>query len=167
MTSLREQYPLESTKPLKKTIESSMGYLFLAIFLSVFMGVINGSLTGYVKFHYIVISIFLIMIIALTLKYIYEIFYMKFYIYDANKDILAIKKGVFSRNEINLPFKRLQDVYVDQDILDRILGLYDLHVSSATMLSGYLSHIDGLNKENSEALKNLILKRIHSKDGKK
>jgi membrane protein YdbS with pleckstrin-like domain len=55
----------------------------------------------------------------------------------------------------------LQDVYVDQDILDRIFSLYDVHVSSATIISGNLSHIDGLNKENAQAIKNLILSGIH------
>ena len=75
---------------------------------------------------------------------------------------LIIKKGIFSRNEITLPINRLQDVYVDQDILDRIFGLYDVHVSSATVISGNLSHIDGLNKENSDAVKNLILSGIHN-----
>lgn len=87
---------------------------------------------------------------------------MKYYFYELTGKNLTIKKGVFSRNEITLPINRLQDVYVDQDILDRIFGLYDVHVSSATIISGNLSHIDGLNKENSEAIKKLILSGIHN-----
>ncbi len=86
---------------------------------------------------------------------------MKYYFYDATPQTLSIKKGVFSRNEIILPFKRLQDVYVDQDILDRIFGLYDVHVSSATATSATLSHIDGLNKENAEKVKTILLSKIH------
>lgn len=74
---------------------------------------------------------------------------------------LVIAKGVFSRNEVTLPMNRIQDVYVDQDILDRIFGLYDVHVSSATAASGFLSHIDGVNKANSEALKELLLDAVH------
>jgi len=89
---------------------------------------------------------------------------MKYYFYDLVGKNLIIKKGVFSRNEITLPINRLQDVYVDQDILDRILGLYDVHVSSATIISGNLSHIDGLNKENAQVIKNLILSGIHKEN---
>ena len=63
-----------------------------------------------------------------------------------------------------MPINRLQDVYVDQDILDRIFGLYDVHVSSATIISGNLSHIDGLSKKNSESVKNLILSEIHKEN---
>jgi putative membrane protein len=100
-------------------------------------------------------------ILWFILKYIYEVFYMKYYFYDATPQTISIRKGVFSRNEITLPFKRLQDVYVDQDILDRIFGLYDVHISSATITSAALSHIDGLNKENAEKVKQLLLKKIH------
>lgn len=86
---------------------------------------------------------------------------MKHYFYDVNGKTLIIKKGVFSKNEISLPFNRLQDVYVDQDILDRMFGLYDVHVSSATFVSGWLSHIDGLNKKNSEIIKEMLLEDIN------
>lgn len=86
---------------------------------------------------------------------------MKYYFYNADNQTISIKKGVFSKNEITLPFKRLQDVYVDQDILDRIFSLYDVHVSSATATSATLSHIDGLNKENAEKVKTILLKKIN------
>ena len=89
---------------------------------------------------------------------------MKYYSYDLVGKKLIIKKGVFSRNEITLPINRLQDVYVDQDILDRIFRLYDVHVSSATFISGILSHIDGLNKENSDVVKSLILSGVNKEN---
>ena len=139
MVTLREKYPLESRKPLKKTIAGIRKFIFIIIFIGIFL-------------------------LFIILKYIYEVFYMKYYFYDLVGKNLIIKKGVFSRNEITLPINRLQDVYVDQDILDRILGLYDVHVSSATIISGNLSHIDGLNKENAQVIKNLILSGIHKEN---
>jgi uncharacterized membrane protein YdbT with pleckstrin-like domain len=87
---------------------------------------------------------------------------MKSYFYDLVDGNLIIRKGVFSKNEITLPVSRIQDVYVDQDVFDRIFGLYDVHVSSATVISANLSHIDGVNKENAQALKSLIISKIHS-----
>ncbi len=167
MTTLREKYPLESIKPLKKTIAGFFGYLFalflpgILLFLSLTGGrgdIPNFSLTT-------VIFVFTgIAFLVIILKYMYEIYYLKYYFYDLVGNNLIIKKGVFSRNEITLPINRLQDVYVDQDILDRIFGLYDVHVSSATAISGYLSHIDGLNKENAQTIKELILSGIHKEN---
>jgi membrane protein YdbS with pleckstrin-like domain len=165
MASLREKYPLESIKPLKKTIESIWGTLFIIVFFGIFYSTFaRAGIEQFLPIPSISTTIFIligIFIVYIILKYIYEIFYMKYYLYDLAKEHLIIKKGVFSRNEITLPINRLQDVYVDQDILDRIFGLYDVHVSSATIISGNLSHIDGLNKENAQAIKKLILSGIH------
>ncbi len=154
MVSLREKYPLDAKKPLKKTIVKSFWYviaiLFLLFIFSFDLGLPKISSYGLGAILLVVVPI-----------YVYEIFYMKFYFYDLVGKSLVIRKGVFSRSEITLPINRLQDVYVDQDILDRIFGLYDVHVSSATSISGRLSHIDGLNKQNAEPIKKLILYNIH------
>ena len=134
--------------------------MFIGIYIFAFLA--KGS-SNFERFNFRMILYIFIGIAALfaVLKYIYEVFYMKYYFYDLAGKNIIIKKGVFSRNEITLQVNRLQDVYVDQDILDRIFGLYDVHVSSATIISGNLSHIDGLSKESSESVKNLILSSIH------
>lgn len=178
MVTLQEKYPLESRKPLKKTIAGILPLLSIPIFLgfcfSFFIARrtnIEGDILSSKNIFQIlnfgtIISIFIgIFILCIILKYIYEVFYLKYYFYDLVGKNLIIKKGVFSRNEITLPINRLQDVYVDQDILDRIFGLYDVHVSSATIISGNLSHIDGLNKENAQVIKKLILSGIHKENG--
>lgn len=168
MVSLREKYPLESTKPLKKTIARSFALIILLGFFFLFFVLPFAFSASAFKKSFMIVPIILIgglflIILIIVLIYVYEVYYMKYYFYDATNALLLIRKGVFSRNEISIPFNRLQDVYVDQDILDRIFGLYDVHVSSATITSGFLSHIDGVNKENSEKLKELILNAIHSK----
>lgn len=159
MASLSEKYPLEHIKPLKKTLSSfhililfSLGFIISFTVEEIDFVWISGN---------IVISFFCVVFLLFAIKYIYEIYYLKYYFYDLVGKNLIIRKGVFSRNEITLPINRLQDVYVDQDVLDRIFGLYDVHVSSATVISGNLSHIDGLNKKNSESIKKLILSGIH------
>jgi membrane protein YdbS with pleckstrin-like domain len=162
MVTLREAYPLENIKPLKKTISSSWIFTLIIVWLSspvlVRLFIFPEVVSYWIMTFYIgIIFIFVIV------KYVYEVFYMKSYFYDLVDDYLIIRKGVFSKNEITLPVNRIQDVYVDQDIFDRIFGLYDVHVSSATIISAHLSHIDGVNKENAQALKNLIISKIHSK----
>ena len=171
MASLRERYPLESRKPLKKTF-SEIGASLITIItfaIGVFIVLIQGrsAASTLQKFNFwpIFLIFVALIILALILKYVYEVFYMKYYFYDLVGKNLVIKKGVFSRSEITLPVNRLQDVYVDQDILDRILQLYDVHVSSATMISGNLAHMDGLSKENAQSIKNLILSGIQKENG--
>jgi len=52
---------------------------------------------------------------------------------------------------------------VDRDLLDVVFGLYDVHVSTPTFLSGLAAHIDGVNAENAEKLKNIILHMVKAK----
>ena len=162
--TLRESYPLDGKKPLKKTI-AYVWFLFLLFFVLVIpIGImlpVNLTQVSFFFSRVFVIGFPAFFLLFLSfLAYFYELFYMKYYFYDIIGNNLIIKKGVFSRNEITVAFNRLQDVYTHQDVLDRFFGLYDLYVSSATFTSGELSHIDGLNKENSEIIKGLILERI-------
>jgi membrane protein YdbS with pleckstrin-like domain len=162
MATWRELYPLEKIKPLKKSIGQMFIYAIVLVFIYIFsMFWLSSTKSNKGIFGLISAFVFvLILVIVCILTYVYQVFYMKYYFYDMQGKNLVIAKGVFSRNEITLPINRIQDVYVDQDILDRIFGLYDVHVSSATMASGFLSHIDGVNKENSEKLKELLLQAI-------
>ncbi len=164
MTSWREQYPLEAIKPLKKTIQRLFFYAIILVFIYIFaMFRLQSSGSGTAGLFSFISPVWFIIVFVIIaiLVYIYQVFYMKYYFYNMQGKTLVIAKGVFSRNEVTLPMNRIQDVYVDQDILDRIFGLYDVHVSSATAASGFLSHIDGVNKANSEALKELLLDAVH------
>ena len=157
MVSLRQKYPLENRKIIKKTISRFLSSLFIVVFLGFFI-----SFSGFYTSSIIQVILFLLPLIFI-LFYLYEYYYFKTYFYDLQGKNIVIRKGVFSISEITLPINRLQDVYIDQDLLDRLFGLYDVHVSSATAISTFLSHIDGVNQKNSEILKKLILKGIHKR----
>jgi len=163
MATLQEKYPLENSKPLKKTLERIGGFVPILLFfvLPLIIFIPSQDFNLFLSKTMAVIIVLALFVLYSICIYIYEVFYMKHYFYDVNGKTLIIKKGVFSKNEISLPFNRLQDVYVDQDILDRMFGLYDVHVSSATFVSGWLSHIDGLNKKNSEIIKEMLLEDIN------
>ena len=159
MVGWREQYPLEASKPMKKAIGKTFGFFIFLLFCAIFGSfLISGdfSVLGFALFILIAV-----LVVIFVIFYIYEVAYMNRYFYDLNGKNLAIKKGVFSVSEITLPLNRLQDVYVDQDILDRLFGLYDVHVSSATVTSEFLSHIDGVSKESAEKIKKILLAKIN------
>ncbi len=96
------------------------------------------------------------------LKAMYVRAYIRTYFYDADDTFITIRKGVFSPTEIHVQYQKIQDVYVDQDILDRMLGLYDVHLASATATSGIEAHIDGVERVHADGLKNFLLSKIQS-----
>jgi len=143
--TLRETYPLDSKKVIKKTISNCIGFGVIAIFLAISLGAFLGPLC---------IVLPLAMIAAV---YLWQKEYYKVYFYDLTDTGLEIKKGVFFPNSITIPIEKVSDVYMDQDLLDRVFGLYDLHFSSASMSSGTLAHIDGLDKPTMEGLRNHLM----------
>ncbi len=66
------------------------------------------------------------------------------------------------RRELTVPYQRIQDVYVDQDVLDVIFHLYDVHISTATDMSSVEAHIDGLSSTNARIIRDKILERVAS-----
>ena len=147
-------------------------------FIASFIGLVTGSITnnmanvaaantihsGVTGFIYVFIvgiilsCILFLVIIILRVWYIKA--YIKRYYYSADQNFLTIKKGVFAPREIHVQYQKIQDVYVDQDILDRIMGLYDVHIASATVSSGMEAHIDGVSQQVAEGLKDYLLNSI-------
>ncbi len=100
---------------------------------------------------------------VLLLYGVYVRAYIRRYFYNADEQFVTIKKGVFAPREIHVQYQKIQDVYVDQDLLDRLLGLYDVHLASATAASSMEAHIDGVEVAVAEGLKNLLLNKIVGK----
>lgn len=74
---------------------------------------------------------------------------------------LVIRKGIVVKKEITLPFSKITDVYVEQDVGDFLLGLYDVYISTPTAESGKFAHIDGVNKKGSVKLRQMILDSVN------
>ena len=110
---------------------------------------------GYSNHHFIDYFLFLV--------YKYQVWYFQVYFYDLTDDFIIIRKRVFTPREITIPYERVQDVYIDQDLLDRIMGLYDVHLSSATVSSGIEAHIDGVEKPAADGLRKIILEKVSEK----
>ncbi|MFH0755356.1 MAG: PH domain-containing protein [bacterium] len=111
----------------------------------------------------ILIISFAWLFISSFLAYFYQRWYFATYFYDLTDDFIQIKKGPITPQEITIPYERLQDVSVDQDLLDRLFGLYDVHVSSATISSEMDAHIDGVEKQSAEGLRAIFLETILKK----
>jgi uncharacterized membrane protein YdbT with pleckstrin-like domain len=175
-----ERYPLNSKKIWKKMVAGMIGLLifFLVLFIPV-GGVLFGSYGLYLIamgresemqgntalvmnfFYTFALLMAAFFVILCILNYIYQKAYIKSYYYNITDKLIIIRKGVFAQHEITVPFERIQDVYVDQDLFDVMFGLYDVHISTATATSEVRAHIDGLEKKDAEEIRKLILSKIH------
>ncbi len=172
-SSLKQQFPLSPKKFWKKMTEKSIIFFIVSLLFSVIYALWRFSLEGNINnfspswsVAINMIPIFLVFFIVLMGIYaVYIHYYIKLYYYADDQDFLTIKKGVITPAQIHVQYAKIQDVYVDQDLLDRIFGIYDVHISSATYTSGIEAHIDGVDKASAEGLKNLLLQKIKKGSG--
>lgn len=164
-SATRKQFPLSYKKIIRKTITGTLWWAFIILIAGIFTGIAIDRMAGKSSFYLATIvpmSIVLILMVSI-LMYLYQRWYFAVYYYDIQPDHLVIKKGPITPHEITIPYERFQEVYVDQDIWDRIFGLYDVHVSSATIFSGMQAHIDGVVKEVADGLKAALLAKVNQK----
>lgn len=162
----REQFPLHPKKIWKKTVTSLIVWIILlaVMFVPIFSFLLILRVDKYAGLAPVVGILFLFL--AGILTYFYQRWYFAVYFYDLTSDFIVIRKGPITPHEITIPYERIQDIYMDQDIFDRVFGLYDVHLSSATITSGSAAHIDGLQKAAAEGLRGVLLETISRKIGK-
>jgi len=167
----RKKYPLSPKKIIKKTLASTTGWFFFLLFLLLFLVLpIYFTVSSISFFSLIIISLYvfiLFLILITVLSYFYQRWYFAVYFYDILEDYIVIRKGPIAPKEITIPWERIQDVYVDQDIFDRMFGLYDVHLSTATVSSGMQAHIDGVEKQAADGLREALLEKVRSRISKR
>ncbi len=158
---IQNKFPLSHKKPFKKAMRKTMLIVGIASVVAISL---EASLADFKFWHLALIIPFFMIFYALV--YFYETWYYKNYFYDLTDDYVIIKKGPIAPQEITIPYDRIQDVYLDQDLLDRVLGLYDVHLSTATVVSGMRAHIDGVDRNAAHGLREIILKKMKEKHSK-
>lgn len=159
---LVQEIPLNQKKVIKKTISGLIGLFIISVIIFVIAWItISGSdNSSQAKLMNILIWVAIIFIALAILMLIYQKLYYDRYYYDQSKNTLTIRKGVIGRKQIFLSFEKIQNVFMDQDLLDRAFGLYDVHVSTVGQGSIRMCHIDGLTKENADKMKAVLLKQV-------
>ena len=166
MNPFQTQYPLSPKKLTKKMIGTIVPSFIFSVLLSVFVPLALMMLSsGTTVMQYLGVYIGAVILIFIIIELLYSWYfkaYIRSYYYEGADNFITIRKNVFTPREIHVQYQKIQDVYVDQDLLDRMMGLYDVHIASATSASGLEAHIDGVEKEVAEALKNFFLQKIQS-----
>lgn len=165
-------YPVQPIWVLK----SMLGFVF-AFTISIFL-----LLIGYINFYLI------LLILYTPIYFIIVVLRRKNFHYLIDKEFMVIKQGVLSKKQRNIPYGVIQNVFVKQDLFDRLFGLASVTIENASQAGGKENNeqkvfgmkmraqnrqqvetvgftgnkvsIPGLTKQNAEALKNTILERI-------
>jgi membrane protein YdbS with pleckstrin-like domain len=160
--SFKERYPLSQKKIIKKTALSALYFegvtLFGAFWVISVLFVANFT-SGLLLIG--LLGAIVIQAVIVLACYFYHKRYIALYYYNLTDKYLIIRKGIFGLQEITVPIERIQDVYVDQDALDKFFDIYDVHISTATATSTARAHIDGVDKKVAGELRELILNRLH------
>ncbi|MDP3093336.1 MAG: PH domain-containing protein [bacterium] len=166
--TLCHQYPLEKRKIIKDLIKPFLG---MGTITSV---IISGLMVVWIlgqmgpeeisKFGPNELKSFLALLFILSAallgSYVLDRLNYRSVFYDIKDNMLIIKSGLFSRKEIIVPLTKVQDVYLDQDIGNRIFKLYDIRFSLNLAGSYLQARIDGLNATNAAALKEKAVEEI-------
>lgn len=95
------------------------------IFLLIFAG---GGLSAS---PYVLLGLLGLAFIGLVVIFGYEYLYWKKFEYRIEEDGLKILSGVIGRNDLDIPLKRIQNVDVNRNIVQRILGIAQVNVETA------------------------------------
>jgi membrane protein YdbS with pleckstrin-like domain len=130
-----------------------MGALFVLVGMNV-----SPDVQG--QFNQVFAIYLLAALMLVSAIFIYEWLYVLTYYYDVGETFLRIRKGVLIRREVSIPYGQIQNIEVDQDPMDHLLGLYDLHIATAAEKYILDPHIDGLSYRSCEKLREMIYKEI-------
>lgn len=129
------------------------------------------------------LAFILIFGLGLGVPIIIKIFQRSNFHYSFEDHYIALHQGIISKQNRNVPYGRIQGVFVNQGIFDRIFGLASLTFEdfsqggrSAMNVDGYVGsgrsrrevlgfvgnkvHIPGLTKDDAEGLKEMILQKV-------
>ena len=93
---------------------------------------------------------------------IYNTFLKKFYLYTITNNSVRISGGVFKKVDKEILFSKITDINISQNIFEKLLGIYDLHIQTAgsRSLAKEKPEMSFLALEDPITPRDLILKRV-------
>lgn len=128
-----------------KSIKSLLLYLLFAAIGSNSMGKHGWYMTAFITF------IAVVSLVSPVLKYIYFTFHI-------DDDELIIQKGLLQKERKSIPLDRIQSININQNIVQRILGIVSLEVETAGSKAKELE-IPGLDKFFASQFKDVLQER--------
>jgi len=178
-----KDYPVRGLWVFKPIIRSLPGVVILILFLTFSVGTGTNN-TGLNIYLFLCIGIGIIF--GLVLPFLRRLTFH----YSIEDKFLTLRQGILSRQQRHIPYGVIQNLFVKQDLFDRIFGLASLTIENASQGAGALAvpqqqkvfgmkvgvqrgqqmemvgfsgnkvSIPGLTKANAEILKGIILQKM-------
>ena len=173
-----KEYPIRNIWLFKRFFCAIL-ILFVYFLFSIFVG--DGSLVS-ANVIFVMFPLFLIILFLLVAPFIIDLLQRMNFHYSFDEHFVTLHQGIISKKNRNVPYGRIQGVFVSQKLFDRIFGLASLTFEdfsqggqsymdadgytggkSRREVIGFMGnkiHIPGLKKEDAEKLKSIILQKI-------
>lgn len=182
-----KDYPIKKmwlVKPLFPIIMVIIGYLLYFIlvpFLERSYIELGGALDVAEQTAYQTKMTFYLIIAAIIipLYFIFIIFRRKMFHYSVEDNFLFLEQGILKKQQRHIPYGVIQNLFIKQDLFDRIFGIASLVIENASQGAGVLARkerqkkriemlgfsgnevsIPGLANQDAEKLKQIILQKI-------
>lgn len=181
-----KNYPVQKVWIMKSILGSILSLIILVpLYLSLLSGSSQSSSQNSET------SIYLIIILGFVpFRLITAILRRATFHYSIENDFLTLRQGILSRQQRHIPYGVIQNLFVKQDLFDRVFGLASLTVENASQGAGSLAtpqgqkvfgmkvsnrgqqpmemvgfsgnkvSIPGLTKINAELLKEIVLQKM-------
>ena len=190
-TVTEKDYPIKTIWLLKQAI-SMLAYpsIFLVPFTLIFAGIHlmnissdNGKPITSDDMPPEFFAIFLLFILIAFILFLIQALQWKNFRYALEDKFIVLHQGVITKQNRHIPYGRVQGIFINQGIFERIFGLAALTFEDFSQggrsnvdargrtqnskisyeivgFAGNKIHIPGLKKEDAEALKTIMLQRI-------
>lgn len=106
-----------------RIVQSGLGYVPLVVFFSVASGPITGAFTPLLWI--------LVVIGGLGAIAAWQVAYYRRFTYAGTPDTFDIRLGVLSRRNREIPYRRVQNVDISRNVVQRALGIAELRIETA------------------------------------
>lgn len=147
----------------KSIFYRSVSSLSSVIFFIVLFAAASGSVTG------VAVAV-IVFVMSVSGSLFYQYLYWKNYIFYFEGDDLKIKSGVITKNELDIPSRRIQNVSIEKNFFQRILSIAEIRIETAggSVSTASLKYIDIEEAEHiKQEIRSLKNRRKASEDEKR
>ncbi len=150
----------------------SLSGFFLILYALAFTIPLIGKIGVAWVFLFFSFFIFFIFIYLMVCRFFARLTY-RYWRYELSENAVKIEKGIILKKYISIPYERVQNVDIYRGILDRLLGLSELHIQTAGYSGGYSGRgwgglagrssegrLPGLDPQKAEQLREELVARV-------
>lgn len=175
-------FPIENKWVVKNIIITSFATLFFTTVFSI-QTHLNFKLDGLNPSFILIMILPISVIVTGIIRIISFPLQKKNFHFLLGEDNFIIKQGIISKKETHVPYGTIQNIYIKQDLIDRLIGINAILIENASVGGGYVNDsrsqnnkyydetqflgvsgnklsIYGLTIENAERLKQVIMQKM-------